>query len=136
MLYDHLNAVVIFLELSKAYDVLNHQFFLVKLEICGIRGVLKFWFKSNLVNCITFVEIAKIGSHNTLCRYSSLYRERTYVVAQGSVLGPMWFLLYINDLPGYVQCAKFVLYTDEGWLFDNELVLNTAKTCAMLFNFS
>jgi len=45
VLDNHLNAVVIFLDLSKAHDVLNHQILLVKLEICGVRGVLKSWFK-------------------------------------------------------------------------------------------
>jgi hypothetical protein len=34
-----------------------------------------------------------------------------------------------------VQCAKLVLYADESWLFDSELVLNTAKACGMLFHF-
>jgi hypothetical protein len=95
--------------------------------------VLKCWFQSCLVNGIEFVEIPKICSNNTLHRYSSLYIEATYGVAHGSLLGPIWFLLYINDLPGYVQCAKLVLYADEVWLFDSELVLNTAKICAFFF---
>jgi hypothetical protein len=98
--------------------------------------VLKSWFKSDLVNCIHFIEIAGIGSNNILHRYSSFYRETTYRIGQGSILGPTWFLLYETDLPGYVQCAKLVLYVDEALLFDNELVLNTAKTCAMLVHFS
>lgn len=69
MLDNHLNAVVIFLDLSKAYDVINHQILLVKLKIYGVRGVVKSWFKSDLVNRIQFVEIAKIGSNNILHRY-------------------------------------------------------------------
>jgi len=87
VLDNHLNAVVIFMELSKAYDVVNHQIVLVKLEICGVRGLLISWFKSQMVNVIQFVEIAKIGSNNTLHRYSSLYRETTYGVAQSPILG-------------------------------------------------
>jgi len=39
-------------------------------------------------------------------------------------------------LPGYVQCAKLVLYADDAWIFDSDIVLNAAKTCAMLFHFS
>jgi len=68
VLDNHLNAVVIFLDTSKAHDVLNHKILLVKLEICGVRGVLKSWFKSYLVNRIQFVEIEIIGSNNNLHR--------------------------------------------------------------------
>jgi len=119
VLDNHLNAAVIFHGLSKAHDVLNHQNLLFKLEICGVSGVLKSWFKSHLINLIQFVEIAKIGSNNTMHRYSSLYIETTYVVAQVSVLEPICFLLYINYLPAYVQCANLVPYIDAVWLFDN-----------------
>jgi hypothetical protein len=88
VLVNHLNAAVIFLDLSKSHDVLNHQILLLKLESCGVIGVLKSWLKSDLVNLIHFVEIAEIGSNNTLHRYSSLYRETTYRIGQGSILGP------------------------------------------------
>ena len=74
----HLNAVVIFLDFSKAYDVLNYQILLEKLGIYGVREVLKSWFKSCLSIHIQFVEITKIGNNNTLRRYSSLYKETTY----------------------------------------------------------
>jgi len=94
VLDNHLNAVRIFLELSKAYDVLNHQILLDKLEIYGVRGVLKSWFKSYTSNRIQFVEIAKIGNNNTLHRYSSLYSETIYRVLQGLILGPILFVIH------------------------------------------
>jgi len=78
VLDSHLNAAVIFLELSKSYDFLNHQILLHKYEICAVSGVLKSWFKSHLSNCIQFVETAKSGSNNTL--HFSLYIETNYRV--------------------------------------------------------
>ena len=76
MLDNHLNAVVILQELSKAHDVINHQILLFKLEICGVRVVLKSWFKSHLINRFQFVGIAKIGSNSTLHRYSSFTEKQ------------------------------------------------------------
>ena len=55
-----------------------------------------------------------------------------YRVAQVSILGPVRFLLHVNVLPEFVQCAQLDPYTDEAWLFDNSLVLNTAKTCYVI----
>jgi len=45
---NHLNAVVIFLDLLKAHGILNHKILLEKLKIYGVRGVLKSWFKSHI----------------------------------------------------------------------------------------
>ena len=90
---------------------------------------MKSCFKSHLVNRIQFVEIAKFGSNNTLHRYSSMYIETMYRVAQVSILGPVRFLLHVKVLPGFVECVQLDPYTDEACLFDNSLVLNTAKTC-------
>jgi len=86
-------------------------------------------FKCHLVNRIQFAEIAKFGSNNTLHRYSSLYIETMYRVAHVLILGPVRFLLHVKVLPGFVQCVQLDPYTDEACLFDNSLVLSTAKTC-------
>ena len=55
-----------------------------------------------------------------------------YRVAQVSILGPIRFLLHVKVLPGFVQCVQLDPYADEAWLFDNSLVLNTAKTCYVI----
>ena len=96
---NHLNARGIFLDLSKASDVLNHQILLHKLEIYGVGGVLKSWFKSYLSHCIQFVEIAQTGNNNTLHRYSSSYKQFTRMHKM-----PSWF--YTQMTPIYLRLIK------------------------------
>jgi len=59
----HLHAVGIFLELSKAYDVINHNMFLDKLDSFGIRGSVNKWFQSYLTNRTQFVETFQIDKN-------------------------------------------------------------------------
>ena len=77
----------IFLDLSKAFDTVNHNILLKKLENYGIRGVANEWFSFNLQNRRQYVTIANTNSEQ---------RMITCGVPQGSVLGPLLFLLYIN----------------------------------------
>ena len=80
----------IFLDLCKAFDTVNHKILLTKLEYYGIRGVSNDWFASYLTNRRQFVSLNGINSD---------YQTITCGVPQGSVLGPLLFLLYINDMP-------------------------------------
>ena len=89
MLHNHLNDAVIFLELSKAQNILNRQILLVKLKNLWSKVSAEILVYSHLVNRIQFVEIEEIVSNNILHRYTSLYRETTYGVAQGSMLEPI-----------------------------------------------
>ena len=132
----------VFIDLQKAFDTVNHEILLVKLDFYGIRGLANSWLKSFLENRKQYV---------ILPGHSSSVKTVTCGVPQGSTLGPLLFLLYINDLQSvFSKSVAHLLFpakkldTTESvinhelkllvqWLRSNKLSLNETKTELIIF---
>ena len=139
----------IFVDLSKAFDTVDHHILLQKLNYYGARGVMYNWFKGYLTNR---KQLVRVNGH------CSSFSSITCVVPQGSILGPLLFLVYINDLPYASSKLKFILFADDtsilfrtknpssivpllndelilvsNWFKINKLSLNVKKTNFMIF---
>ena len=143
-------SVLLLLDYSKAFDMVDHAILIRKLEHYGIRGRALSWMKSYLENRTQYVTIDGKNSSS---------KQLTYGVPQGSILGPLLFIIYINDLPEISRIARFILYADDAniilsgtniddineqlklicnklvkWVASNGLQLNLKKTNYMIFS--
>jgi hypothetical protein len=107
---EHNQAVGTSCNLAKAFDCVNHDILLDKLLYYGIQGTTLRWLRSYLVNSRQKVEIW----HTELGKTSSNWETIKSGVPQGSILGPLLFLLYINNLPsGICIDCKLLLYAED-----------------------
>lgn len=97
-----------FVDLSKAFDSLDHKILFNKLNHYGIRGNALEWFKSYLSQRRQFVSISNVNSH---------YREVTCGVPQGSILGPLLFIICVNDLHRASSNLLVISYADDTNIF-------------------
>ena len=98
----------LFLDFFKAFDTVNHNILLSKLYHYGIRGTPFKWFENYLSNRTQFV---KIGNTKSNCE------TITCGIPQGSTLGPLLFLLYINDFPNCSNKLSFRIFADNTNMF-------------------
>lgn len=98
----------IFIDLKKAFDTVSHDILLNKLEDVGITGNAHKIFKSYLTDRFQVVKIAE---------YQSLQKPITYGVPQGSILGPILFLIYVNNISKLKLKGELSLYADDTCLF-------------------
>ena len=139
----------VFIDLEKAFDTVNHHILLSKLHHYGIRGVANKWFSSYLSN--RYQKVSLNGESSTTLPVSC-------GVPQGSILGPLLFLIYINDMNTAMQFSTVYHFADDtnllysckclkvlrkrmnkdlvllyDWLCANRLSLNATKTEFIVF---
>ena len=109
----------VYIDLKKAFDTLSHNILPTKLEHYGIRGLVLNWFSSYLSNRSQFVFINNVSS--------SIISTCNYGVPQGSVLGPLLFLLFINDIHEAIKCSTIKLFADDANCFFSRYNFETLR---------
>jgi len=146
-------VISLFLDFRKAFDCVDHEILMGKLERYGIRGITLRWFKSYLT---------ERKQYTIIDGNESMAQNISHGVPQGSILGPLLFLLFINDLPTITPFFKYILFADDStlstsfkkcdadtvaisinhelskiynWLNANKISVNTDKTKFIIFSY-
>ena len=98
----------IFLDLSKAFDTINHEILYEKLYYYGIQDIALDWVKIHLENQTQFIQFGSSRSY---------HRKISLGIPQGSILGPLLFIVYVNDLPTIPSLTQSVLFADDTGIF-------------------
>ncbi len=96
------------MDFFKAFDTVNHQILLSKLYKYGIRGIQLAWFSDYLTNRFQYVKIGNVESD---------LLKITCGIPQGSTLGPLLFILYVNDMPNCSKKLSFRIFADDTNIF-------------------
>ena len=120
------HTLSVFLDLSKAFDMLNHRLLLMKLERYGIRGIPLNWFASYLKSRMLRV---KCMDRDSSCHvYSSLHNIE-FGTPQGSCLGPLLFLIYTNDLYKNLEYSDCILFAYDTTIYFSHENVNYLRFC-------
>ena len=139
---------------AKAFDCVSHEILLSKLNTCGVRGIASDWFRSYATNREQYVSINNVDSNPRVIQCG---------VPQGSILGPLLFLIFINNITKCSNQFKYILYADDStlstcvpcdnvvdsaelinselkcldrWLKSNKININADKAKYMLFSYN
>ena len=116
------STVGVFIDLKKAFDTVDHNIFVNKLEHYGIRGIANMWICSYLRNRSQYV---CINDTNSDCM------NVTCGIPQGSILGPALFIIYINDMCNVLSLMKSILFADDtNFFYSGKDLTEVCKTVA------
>ena len=119
------DTVSIMLDLSKAFDTLQHSVIFKKLEKYGIRGPALAWFKSYLTDRTLCVKCSDQNGDN----YISEKHKVLYGAPQGSCMGPLIFLVFCNDLHLHLQFMDSIQFADDTTMYLGHSNLNYLRFC-------